>query len=498
MEALYDTAVSNINVSLFEPYQSDGCRWMFHRETSNDDFYDNGAVHGGILADEVGLGKTLMSICMMVGNIKPFTLVVLPKSLVFQWKEQIEKFTNQMDIHIIKTSKESLQRQFNGKPQVYLMSQSLLNMKYSVAGTSNVHDYEWDRIFIDEAHVLRNNKSKFYESCLLLKSKIRWALTATPVMNRMSDFVNIMNWVGVSRHTCQTEKHEVTKTFILRRTKEDVVTNDVNQLKCTVQVKYIPFSSRNEAELYLKVFHKERQMIKKKNQKVNVPDLLEHLLRVRQLCIHPQLYLDGMSKKTCDDYGNWDAQVTKLSELLRCVRNQPKNDKSLVFCQFVKEMDEYENLLTANGYRCARLDGTMTIIDRQKNVELFKQNDDIQVFIIQINTGGQGINLQNANHIYIMSPNWNPAIEHQAIGRAYRTGQQKHVYVTKFCITSGDSTIPFVEENIIELQEKKKKIISFLLNDERIACDGVVFNYDMSIGLSAKDIYQLFNIYNSN
>lgn len=94
-----------------------------------------------------------------------------------------------------------------------------------------------------------------------------------------------------------------------------------------------------------------------------------------------------------------------------------------------------------------------------------------------------------------MSPNWNPAIEYQAIGRAYRTGQTKTVYVTKFCITSGTQDTPFIEENIIELQDRKKKIIAQLLNDPRIVNDGLEINTDMSVGLSALDIMKLFNLH---
>ena len=106
--------------------------------------------------------------------------------------------------------------------------------------------------------------------------------------------------------------------------------------------------------------------------------------------------------------------------------------------------------------------------------------------------GKHNINLQ-ANHVYIMSPNWNPAVEYQAIGRAFRTGQTKNVYVTKFCISSGNKTIPFVEENIIKLQERKKVIISDILNDDRIVNDGVVHK---DLVLNKEEILKLFNIYN--
>jgi SNF2 family DNA or RNA helicase len=485
-----------LKVNLIEPYQPEGIQWMYEHETIITYFNDEPLPYGGLVADEVGLGKTLLAISTMLLNPKPNTLIILPKSLVFQWKEQIDKFTDHIVVHVVTTSKDHIEIDKNSnRINVFLFSQSLLNKKHSTAGDSIAHNIQWDRIFIDEAHVLRNKKSKFYDSCSMLQSEIKWALTATPVMNRMSDFVNIMEWVGVSRHTCQTEKDYVTSTFILRRTKEDVKSSNVQNMKCNVQVKKIPFVTTEEAAIYAKVYHQERNMIKKKNQKVNVPDLLEHLLRVRQLCIHPQLYLDGMSKKKQSDFGNWDTLVTKIQELKKCIQSQPIDDKCIIFCQFVQEIDKYEKALAQIGVSSVRLDGKMNMNERNESVTKFKTNSTIKAFIIQINTGGQGINLQNANHIYIMSPNWNPAVEYQAIGRAYRTGQTKTVHVTKFCITSGTQDTPFIEENIIELQDRKKKIIAHLLNDPRIVDDGLQINTDMSVGLSALDIMKLFNLH---
>ena len=485
-----------LKVNLIEPYQPEGIQWMYEHETTIISCNDEHLPLGGLVADEVGLGKTLLAVSTILLNPKPNTLVILPKSLVFQWEEQINKFTDHIVVHVVTRGQDIIEIDKNSnKLNVYLFSQSLLNKKNSTVGDSNAHNIPWDRIFIDEAHVLRNKKSKFYDSCSMLQSEIKWALTATPVMNRMSDFVNIMEWVGVSRHICQTEKDFITSTFILRRTKEDVNTSNIKNMKCNVQVKKIPFVTTEEAVMYAKVFHEERNMIKKKNQKMNVPDLLEHLLRVRQLCIHPQLYLDGMSKKKQSNFGNWDTVVTKIQELKKCIKSQPIDDKCIIFCQFVQEIDKYEKALAQIGVSSVRLDGKMNMNERNESVIKFKTDDNIKAFIIQINTGGQGINLENANHIYIMSPNWNPAIEYQAIGRAYRTGQTKTVHVTKFCITSGTHDTPFIEENIIELQDRKKKIIAQLLNDPRIIHDGLEINTDMSVGLSALDIMKLFNLH---
>ena len=439
---------------------------------------------GGILADEVGLGKTIMTIATMIGNYKERTLIVLPKSLVLQWKSQIEQFTDFIKPYVI-DNKSKIKWKDHG---VYLMSHNQL-----IRDRSYVHDVRWDRVIIDEAHILRNGRTKFCKACDVLESDIRWALTATPVMNRMSDFVNIMKWIGVSQFLCQGEKDTVASTFILRRTKEDMQLNTLPP--CTVNIVYTPFHSPEELKLYLRVFHKERNMIIRKNKR-NVPDLLEHLLRIRQICINPQLYLYGMTMKTKENHGIWNDSITKHDKLIDAFDKVPLNDKCIVFCQFVHEITFYQDLFKNKQVRSVRLDGRMSLLERKRTIQSFEEDPNIRLFFIQIDTGGQGINLQVANHIFIMSPNWNPAIEHQAIGRAYRTGQTKPVYVTKFCVSSMNETIPFVEENIIKLQNTKKKIISSILRDTRIENDGITTEVQCNnVALTSKDILQLFNIY---
>jgi SNF2 family DNA or RNA helicase len=490
MESLYSNVVKNIRTSLYEPYQVDGCKWMLSREIDEEMFYDTDVSRGGILADEVGLGKTLMSICMIVGNPKQKTLILLPKSLIHQWKEQILKFTNHIKITIVENN-SVLNEKSEG---VFLMSQSLINSKNTIIGNSPAHTVHWDRIIIDEAHILRNNKSKMFNACCLLKTDIRWALTATPVVNRMTDFVHIMSWFNVSQYLCQTEKETVASKFILRRTKQDVAVYNKALIlpDCEINVKHIPFHSVDEKKMYIDVFTQERKKVMNSNNKT-ITDLLEHLLRIRQLCIHPQLYLDGMSKKSNMDCGNWSLPVTKLECLLDDLKKQPPYEKTLVFCQFIKEMNIYEERLTQEGYNVVRLDGSMNIEERNIVIKRFKKNPDINIFLIQINTGGQGINLQNANHIYIMSPSWNPAIEHQAIGRCHRTGQKNKVYVTKYVISSFDKDIPFIEENMMKLQEKKKEIIADILKDERIINDGTNYQFE-DYGDDVCNIKAMFNL----
>lgn len=488
-----ERVLSLLQTDLIEPYQSQGVQWMLRRELEPLELFEEAMPKGGIVADEVGLGKTILSISVMLGNPVPKTLVVLPKSLVCQWEAQIMQFAPTLNVHVI----HGMRSVVIEEDGIYLISQSMLNCRNRTVGQSPVHEVRWDRVFIDEAHLLRNSKSKIFEACCMLHADIHWALTATPVMNRMMDFVNIMKWIGVSQFLCQGEKEAITKHFILRRTKEDVIMHNssLNMTRCHVQVKYLPFASMEEADFYVKVFNTERKKIKNAGNN-STTDLLEHLLRVRQLCIHPQLYLDGMARKKNESFGEWDHGSTKVNALLDAIRSQPKDDKTLIFCQFVKEMDIYMDVLSQEGISCVRLDGNMTMYERENSVSRFTCDANVTVFIIQINTGGQGINLQAANRIFIMSPNWNPAIEYQAIGRAHRTGQSKPVFVTKFCIASGDEKLPFIEENIMRLQERKKTIIANILDDPRIVYDGVIHEKTpLGNGLTAEDIRGLFNVH---
>jgi SNF2 family DNA or RNA helicase len=485
--------INNVNAQLktqLLDYQEDGLHWMYERETTVFQLQGEDMPRGGIVADDVGLGKTLMAIAIMIANPKKKTLIILPKTLVFQWKAQIEKFTS-FHTEVLTSNTSDFESKVS-KNTVYLISQSQLNKRNSEVGKTGVHLIEWDRIIVDEAHFLRNKKSKTYDAFMLLQSDIRWALTATPVMNRMTDFVHIMQWIGVSQFFCQTEKAIVNDAFILRRTKDDLSIEQ--RLECHTNIKYIPFSCFEEAKLYTTIYNQERNVIKN-NQNRNISDLLEHLLRIRQICIHPQLYLDGMTKKKKESFGSWSHSVTKLDHLLQSIQSHDDPaDKTLVFCAFVKEIDITVDFLKSNHYDCERLDGKMTMAERNDAVERFSTLPGKRVFVIQINTGGQGINLQCANRIYIMSPDWNPAVEHQAVGRAYRKGQTKTVYVTKFCISSGVPERPSVEENIIKLQYEKKRIIANVLNDRRIEQDGIVHD-KKSLGMCKENIKKLFNIY---
>lgn len=469
-------------------YQESAIEWMYARENDQENF------KGGILADEVGLGKTMMITGTILKNKLKNSLIILPKSLILQWKSELEKYTDLIQVEIIENDEFELNTD-SSVVKVYLVSHSRFN-KRGVEDPSKLLYclVEWDRVVIDEAHIIKNKKSKIHKAVTKLKSKIRWALTATPVMNKMTDFVYTMNWVSqdkLSQIDCQTSKKEIVEKYILRRTKEDVKEeNKQFELPpCHVQVHKLHFQTSEEKELYVNKYTEMKAQIdelKKTIGNQSVIYILELLLRARQICCHPNCYIDGINKQEMKrkkqlgknaellDQNNrfhdlWDPDhSTKLNFIKEKLATQPSEEKSLIFCHFIKELDYYKSELLKEGYSVSRIDGRIDIEERNAIVEDFKVNPKKQIMLVQIHVGGQGFNLQCANHIYITSPTWNPALQHQVIGRAHRTGQKKEVFVHILTIANEDSTQPYVEEYIMELQKVKRNLMADVLNDERL------------------------------
>ena len=251
----------------------------------------------------------------------------------------------------------------------------------------------------------------------------------------------------------------------MRRTKEDVKEfNDAFALPpCNFEIVKLNFDTREERVLYLDAYKTLQKKLKYMDN--NTILALELLLRIRQLCAHPQSFLDGVAKKNQIVPEKWQYGSTKLRYIISKLKEQPIEDKTLIFCHFIKEMDIYKSELTEIGYNCVRLDGRMTQEERSSVVSKFNEDSSINIFLIQINTGGQGYNFQAANRIFITTPTWNPALEHQVIGRSHRTGQKKEVFVTVLAIANEDENFPFIEEYILSLQDSKRKLISNVLKN---------------------------------
>ena len=452
-----------LKTRLISPYQHDGVKWLVARELDQ--------THpGGFLCDEMGLGKTVQLIATMLVNPKPHTLVIVPKSIVGQWCAEVARFAPHLSTCAFDGAKRKLPEKL---PDIVVAPYSVLPQRKGAPPTELLR-VAWDRVILDEGHEIRNRKSKSHIACRALQAPIRWIVTGTPVFNSVKDFVALCAFVGLPREVVQGYTDRIREKFVLRRTKTDVALHNK-------RLELPPLDFQNlelemypeERDLYNDVFHKGQTIVRSVfaagTQNMHQMELLECLLRTRQVMTWPQLYLDGIALKEESDPEPWLGRSRKMETLMELIKTHPK-EKALIFTQFMGEMDRIQELLTEAGVPTFRIDGSVSKEQRDERIKGFKKGPQNAVFIIQIKAGGVGLNLQEATRVYITCPAWNPATELQAIGRAHRTGQTQKVVVRRLIYMGEDGVepLPSVEQSIMQLQEGKAKVCAEVLNDPRL------------------------------
>ena len=490
MEEAFKLAVRTLKGRLIAPYQREGVVWMLWRELSND-------LKGGFLCDEMGLGKTVQTISTMLGNPMKKTLIVVPKSILNQWVEEIDHFAPHLKVLIHHGPKRTKEVETFDNYDVIVTPYSMLTTRSKTETTTIFHQTAWDRVILDEGHEIRNPSSKISKSVCILSAKVKWVVTGTPVYNSMKDFVTLCKFLGIPKNYVLAMRQKVKDTYVLRRTKDDVA-------KFNTRLKLPPCDFENveldmyddEFEYYEEIFSdcqkKVKQIFKTStNVSMHTMEILECLLRCRQVMIHPQICINGMAKKNDETPDAWLGKNRKTEYLLEQILSHP-SEKSLVFSQFVSEMDLIEEMLTEKGVKTFRIDGSISQDNRVEQIRDFKKSKDHCAFLIQIKAGGVGLNLQEATRVYITSPTWNPATELQAIARSHRTGQTKKVTIKKL-IYNGRENTPSIEHSIMNLQGHKAVICADVLNDPRIVqqIPTVIKNKN---NITIKDLKKIFQV----
>lgn len=461
MEQAYENATKLLRAKLFSPYQEEGVKWMLSKELATDT-----DIKGGFLCDEMGLGKTIQLISVMLGNPKDKTLVVCPKSVIPQWQNEVEKFApyiktssdiKELDnVDIFITTYATFRDELPKRPE---KCKKLLRVR-------------WGRVILDEGHEIRNGGSNTHVCIAELHAIHKWVVSGTPIYNSIKDFMALSSFLGIEPKVAQIFPERVRTKFLIRRTKEDVCFYNEN-LKlppCHFENVEVPMYPEEDA-LYCEVFDQAQKEIKqimkyRKSSGMQAMQIFEWLLRCRQLLIHPTIYLKGIARKNGEEFIPWEFKSRKTELLVENIMSHPF-DKSLIFCHFIEEMLIFTKALLEKGIKVCYLDGSLDNGEREQQMKKFRETEDHTVFIIQIKSGGVGLNLQAATRVYIMSPSWNPATELQAIGRSHRTGQTNPVVVKKF-ISIPVSGTPSMEEGIMNLQGHKSVVCAEVLNDERL------------------------------
>lgn len=420
-------------------YQKKCLEWMVQREKSQ--------YPGGILALDMGLGKTLLTIAAICSNVTR-TLVVVPKSIVSQWASEFEKFS-ELKVRVVSASESNKNTFSVGDENVVLAPISLFSsMKDWTESTFLAQKF--DRIVIDEAHLIRNHNTKSFKLLASMDSRVKWALTGTPVVKDDANFRTLLDFIGIFTPSLQY----AARNFLYRMTKEDVF--DLPPL--VVEDMRSDFLFDEEKRAYDEILHTGVGIAKAYNaygSREGRMELLKVFLRLRQTTTNLNI-----TPNDCDESEDfYSGHSTKLELLKKAIMSSPVQ-KTLIFCHFIAEMKAIESMLKSIGHESVMLNGKISSKAREVAIERFKK--DINFFIIQIDAGGVGLNLQNANRVFINSLHWNGTSELQAIARSHRIGQGKPVTVTRLVINNT------IDDAIICLQQKKLSVAGDLLGDNRI------------------------------
>ncbi len=393
------------------------------------------------------------------------SLIVVPNSLVYNWYNEARKFTPNLRVLIY----TGINRE--KKPQTFLA----YDLVISTYGTVRVDidllkNFPFNYIILDESQSIKNPQSQSSRAVKQLKGSNKLVLTGTPIENSVSELWSQLAFInpgllgslqsfterfvtpierGKDIHKLQQLK-AIIKPFVLRRTKDQVATELPEKIE---QVVYSNMTEE-QAEAYETVKSHYRNEILKSIKEFGLNKsqfaILQGLTKLRQIANHPVL--------TNPEYSG---QSGKFDELIaRAETAQQEGHKVLIFSQFVKQLDIYKQHFDNKGWNYCYLDGSMSNEQRQQAVQKFQTDENINYFLISLKAGGVGLNLTQADYVFIIDPWWNPAVEQQAIDRSHRIGQTKTVFTYKFI------TKDTVEEKILALQQKKKELASSIITNE--------------------------------
>lgn len=474
-ENIMDVAIpEGLNATLRE-YQKQGLNWLNFLDEFN---------FGACLADDMGLGKTIQIIAFILSQREKghhnTNLIVVPASLIFNWQQEIAKFAPSIKVlTIYGTDRIKNHMSFDGY-EVVLTSYGTL-----LTDVRFLKEYRFNYIFLDESQTIKNPESQRYKAVRLLQSRNKVVLTGTPIENNTFDLYGQLSFACPGLLGNKQYFREIYSTpidqfkdrraalelqnrinpFLLRRTKEQVA-------------KELP--DKTEMVIYCEMEDDQRQVYEAYEKEIrdyinnqtdtevasNTMNVLKGITKLRQICNSPALLAEE------EFYGNSSAKMTVLLEQ---IETKAPQHKILVFSQFVSMLDLIKKELKHKGISFAYLTGQTK--NRESVVDAFQNDASIRVFLISLKAGGVGLNLTQADYVYIVDPWWNPAVENQAIDRTYRIGQQKNVIAVRLICPNT------VEEKIMKLQASKKDLVKDLIKTET----------SIYKSLSKKDLLSLFS-----
>lgn len=443
----YEFNIPNELKDILRYYQKEGVNWF-----NNISYYK----FGGILADEMGLGKTLQTIAFIMNNKNSKSIIITPTSLIYNWKSEFDKFAPNIKLGIVHGDKKKREEIIDksNKYDVILTTYSTIRNDLE-----KYKDKIFDYCIIDEAQNIKNPDAIITKTIKCINSKVRFALTGTPIENNLLELWSIFDFIMPGYLYDKTEfknrfinsdntnkLKNLIKPFILRRTKKEVI----KELPDKIEKKFIVELNKEQKKIY-DIYNKSvLEKIKNNKDENDKITIFSYLTKLRQLCLHPRILLK--------DYSGKSSKIDICIDILKdAIEN---NRKILLFSQFTSILKLIAHEIEKNNIKYMYLDGKTKSEDRIKLVNEFNKNNEIKVFLISLKAGGTGLNLTSADMVIHFDPWWNIAVENQASDRAHRLGQENVVEVIK--LISKDT----IEEKIINLQESKKELIEDIIDDK--------------------------------
>jgi superfamily II DNA or RNA helicase len=437
------------------PYQEQGLGWLLALGELG---------FGACLADDMGLGKTIQVLayllaCKKKGTQGP-TLVVVPRSLLGNWQDEAARFAPALSI----LSHWGPERQ---RTKAALMAADVVLTTYGTLrlDIALLSELPLSCVVLDEAQAIKNKQSATAKCAKLLRAERRVAMSGTPVENHLGElwslfeFLNpgLLQELGGLRRALEAPKpspevldlvRTLVRPFVLRRTKGEVAKDLPDRTEQTLYVELEPEERRAYDDLLRHYQASLAKELRQSGAEGATTHLLEALLRLRQAACHPGLLDEARRAEP-------SSKVDCLVERLRSLRDE--GHRALVFSQFTSLLDIVRERLDGEGISFEYLDGKTR--DRKERVDRFQTDPSISAFLISLKAGGVGLNLTGADYVFILDPWWNPAAEAQAIDRAHRIGQTRHVIAYRL-LAKGT-----VEERVAHLQEQKRELVAGVMGD---------------------------------
>lgn len=472
----------------YATHQKEGITWMLQQEANGFTVEAEGKAHtarGGILGDEMGLGKTVQALALIVNSGVKKTLIVSPLAVKKQWEDAAMRCDVNLFTPTPFGSKWISKRVASNDtlPTIHVAHyDKVANKPLLCEGQS------YDRIIIDEAQTIRNVKTKKTASVLKIPAMYRWVLTATPVVNKMDDAVTYLKFIGLPTGSSGKWKDHYEgwiRNMYLARTLDMCeapagLTMPPDPIK---ENRNLEFTSEDEEKIYTSIYENletQWRQAKALNGQAYTLAKFSILLRLRQISVNPQIYIKARQKEPFGWAGPEFQQVSRkfdeISHLLRESHDAGVSNRWIIFCQFHEEMEMLSSFIKAFPFVGSVLHyhGGLSMKERDAAIDaskVFSSDAKQDVFLIQLQAGGTGLNLQHYDRVIFTSPWWTAALLDQALGRAVRIGQKNVVKVYWLRLKAEDTfnIDDFIMKKADEKRDLGRKFLSWSPGQEEMS-----------------------------